>query len=929
MTDGGRHRRLGSLFAHALDLTGPAREAFLFDACAGDEELLRDVRSLLAMDAQLGDVTARRVAPGLLEVLSTRAQIASWSGLRVGPFEMREELGRGGMGVVYRAERVDGTVAQQVAIKFVRRDALDANTRRRFELERQLLASLDHPHIARLIDAAELEDGTPYYVMEYVAGEPITTYCDRVSLDLRGRVALLRKVCGAVAEAHRRLIVHRDLKPSNILITADGVPKLLDFGIAKTLSADGAFAQDETGTAFRYFSPQYAAPEQLTGGAIGVACDVYALGLLAFELLAGARPFELAGLTPAQIDRLIAQTPPPAPSAVRARASRAAGKALRGDLDGIVLMCLRKDPHERYPSVEQLEADFGNYLEGLPVKARGGHGVYRLQKFVRRNQAAVAAGVLVVLALVVGAAAFAWQAREAERRAAELDAVARFQAEMLTNVDPTNSGRFLSATVRAKLDAALAKRRVPDDERAARRATFDALWSDVNATDTARELIDHTILAPAVAAIDARFAEQPLAAAALRQGLATSYYRMNWYDRAEPLQQSALALRRAHLGDLHVDTAHSLYRAALLYNDLGRQDDAERHYEAAIAVQRALLGTRHPDTLTTMMGYSSVLMNRERYAEADALLREILPASRAVLGDNADLTLNIVNNLGWLLRATGRFAEAEPYMRESLERRRRHFGHDAVETLIAANNLALVLGSLDRLDEAERLHRETLERRRRVLGEEDPDTLVSLMNVGAVLRRQGRLEEAAALLVEAEGKTRRLLGAEHPNALRAAYNLAELRLEQGLWAEAERLHRDTYETRLRVLGPAHSDTLNALTGVSLALLGQRRFAEAGAMVEPAEAAGRAGLAAQPSRLVSFLVALGRIRAARGDHVAAEQALMEARTLATAPAQQAMVFAALADFHAARHAAEPDRGHDATAQRWAREAERQRAAPPPR
>src|SRR5581483_2164231 len=365
----------------------------------------------------------------------------------------------GGMGTVYRAERVDGSVSQEVAVKFVRRELVDALTLKRFQLERQVMATLNHPYIARLLDASQLDDGTPYYVMEFVHGLAITEYCDREALDARARVALVRKVCGAVAEAHRELIVHRDLKPGNILVDETGNPKLLDFGIAKPIGAASGIAGDETGTAYRYFSPQYAAPEQLGGAPVGVACDVYALGLLLYELLAGQRPFDLAGLSAGQIERLIKEVPPAAPSSALARSSGISARVrhLCGDLDGIVMRCLRKLPNERYASVEQLEADLGNYLEGRPVQARGGHGWYRAQKFVMRNKLAVSAAALFAATLIVGAAAFAWQAHIANQRAADLAEVAKFQADMLDQVDPTGAGRLLDADVREKFAQALDK----------------------------------------------------------------------------------------------------------------------------------------------------------------------------------------------------------------------------------------------------------------------------------------------------------------------------------------------------------------------------------------------------------------------------------------------------------------------------------------
>src|SRR6185312_894525 len=265
-------RRLQALFAAAVELPPELRTAMLARECAGNPQLLAELNALLEADSRYHGTTARPIASALVQLIHGLASDASLSGKRVGAYRLQEEIGRGGMGAVYRAERIDGSVTQQVAIKFVRRELLDANTLKRFQLERQVMAALKHPFIARLLDAAQLDDGTPYYVMEFVDGVSITEYCERQNLDARERVALMRKVCSAVAEAHRELIVHRDLKPSNILVDAAGNPKLLDFGVAKPLSASTE-GNEETGTAYRYFSPQYAAPEQFGGAPVGVACD--------------------------------------------------------------------------------------------------------------------------------------------------------------------------------------------------------------------------------------------------------------------------------------------------------------------------------------------------------------------------------------------------------------------------------------------------------------------------------------------------------------------------------------------------------------------------------------------------------------------------------------------------------------------------------
>ncbi len=494
-----QNNRLQDLFLKAIELPPAEREDFLRRECRDDGTLLEQVRKLLAADALVKDSTAVPMSRQLGESLKNWDAVPG-DDSRVGPYELREEIGRGGMGRVFRAERIDGSVNQEVAIKFVRWELVDEKLVRRFQLERQLMAALQHPYVARLIDAGELDDRTPYYVMEYIHGIPITEYCRRQALTVRQRVELMRKVCAAVADAHRQLVVHRDLKPGNVLVTIDGTPKLLDFGIAKPLRPIPG--HEETQTQERFFSPGYAAPEQFTGEPVGVSVDVYALGVMLYELLSGSKPFKLDGLTPSQIERLICDMPPTAPSEVlEASGSLQVRAQLRGDLDGIILRCLRKLPSERYASVEQLDNDLDNYLKGLPVSARGGERWYRARKFVGRNKVAVAAGIAVTVSVLGGLAGFAWEAREAQRRAQELEAVVKFQARTFAQLDPTSAGVGLRDDLRNRLEQSLRNTQLDDAARRAELDRFDRLLRQINVTDAALRFTDQEFLRPSIVAI--------------------------------------------------------------------------------------------------------------------------------------------------------------------------------------------------------------------------------------------------------------------------------------------------------------------------------------------------------------------------------------------------------------------------------------------
>ncbi len=394
--DAEKHRRLKHLVEAALDLPPADRDSFFVRECEGDAILLRQARELL-------------------ELYSDEDVEPAAEPEQIGPYRLITELGAGGMGVVYLAQREDG-FSRTVAVKVMRRGMDTDFFLSRFQQEREILGALDHPGIVRIVDAGSTDDGRPYLVMDFVDGVRIDTFCEPLSL--RERVALFTRVCAAVQHAHRNLIVHRDLKPGNILVTPDGQPKLLDFGIAKVLDQE---ENEATGATIPIMTRQYASPEQVRGQRINTASDVYALGLILYELLTGVRAYELKDMPAGDAERYICEIEPPEPSR---QAPRAAALQLRGDLDRILLMALRKEPERRYHSVEALSADLERYLHGRPVSAQNDTWAYRASKFVQRNRATVAVGAMMTLLLAGGVGSTLWQARIArsERSRAEREA---------------------------------------------------------------------------------------------------------------------------------------------------------------------------------------------------------------------------------------------------------------------------------------------------------------------------------------------------------------------------------------------------------------------------------------------------------------------------------------------------------------------------
>ncbi len=420
--------RVKELFDAAADLEAGQRAALLDRECSGNEALRAEVESLLKSDEQTGNfIEASFQIPRELFTETSEKPVA---GRQFGAYQLIREIGRGGLGTVYLAARADDQYRKEVAIKVIRRGLDTEDIIHRFRNERQILAQLDHPNIARLIDGGTTEDGLPYFVMEHVDGEPIDVYCNTQTQSILERLTLFRKVCAAINYAHQNLVIHRDLKPSNILVTKEGEPKLLDFGIAKVLSSsDELFTQ--TLPAMRVMTPEYASPEQIKGEKITTTSDIYSLGVLLYELLTGQRPYRLKTRSPEEIAHAITEQEPERPStAIRDRDlklqvqdspdslfARRDSRALRGDLDNIVLMAMRKEPTRRYPSVGQFSEDIRRHLDGLPVIARKDTLRYRSEKFIHRHKVGVAATALIILTLLGGLIATFWQANRATRQA--------------------------------------------------------------------------------------------------------------------------------------------------------------------------------------------------------------------------------------------------------------------------------------------------------------------------------------------------------------------------------------------------------------------------------------------------------------------------------------------------------------------------------
>ena len=851
-------------------------------------------------------------------------------GLRLGAYTLERPLGRGGMGTVWLARRSDGRYEGVAAVKLLNLALLDAVGAARFRREGTMLARLSHPHIARLLDAGLTETGQPYLVLEHVEGERIDNYCDARRLTPEARLRLFHQVLEAVAHAHASLIVHRDLKPPNILVTSDGTVKLLDFGIAKLLEEETAVDEtaltDQGGWAL---TPEYAAPEQVTGGAVTTATDVYALGVLLFVLLAGRHPTgegsrtpsdHVAGILEKEPLRLRAAVVPEA-AAARGSSTERLSRQYAGDMENIVAKALRKNPAERYLSIAAFADDLQRYLMHQPVSARPDSLWYRTAKFIRRNRAGVVIAALLVLLLAAGA----WHERvlryRAETEARKAREVGDYIVSVFEVADPYSLGRQSGGDVTARALLEQGARRV-DSSLAGQPEVQGQLRSVLGRAFTNLGLFDEAtvLLRQSLAQHKKVYGEPNLIVADDMDRLGDALVQQDKYDEAEPLLREALAQRRRLLGSSHEATAESLDHLATLNQRRDDYADAEPLFREALSIRRGLfgdtaaviaeslnnlgvllfqrnaygqadsvyrealainvrqLGENHPRTAETLHNLAQTQTRLGKYDEAESLYRRALAAKRKTLGDaHPSVTVNL-NNLGELLIQRNRVNEAEPLIREALALDRQIFGEQHSYVAASLRNLGTVLRLMGRFAEADRHYREALAINRTLFGPEHRAIATDLNNLGNLRRLEGDNPGAIRYFRESVGMARRLLGEDHINTLAFTINLGRALEAQGNAADAEQLLRGASAK----LDPANGAQLawyvNAQSGVGLALVAQGRAAEARDLLEPAVDLARGELGAEHLRTGDAQLALGRALLATRQYAEAEPVLRAAAAL---------------------------------------------------
>ena len=807
-------------------------------------------------------------------------------GEMIGRYKLLGPIGEGGFGVVWAAEQRE-PVTRRVALKIIKPGMDSRQVLARFKAEQQALAMMNHPGVAKVLDAGTTDGGRPYFAMEHVPGIPITEHCDRHKLTIDERLELLILTCDAVQHAHQKGLIHRDIKPSNILVTntdSGAQPKVIDFGIAKVLGDGIAGATIYTRPGQMIGTPAYMAPEQIeqTSQGVDTRADIYSLGVLLYELLTGKHPLEVKGRSLLEIQRRVVDQEPVRPStrlsslgigtaeiARRFRTdARSLLRSMRGDVDWIVMKCLEKDPARRYDTTSALAEDLRRHLNDEPVLAGPPRTGYRLKKFVKRNRLGVGAACLVALILIGGIVGTGWglrsalnardaeadaresaldnlalanareqtaidaleaaanAQREAEARAVELEQVTEFQARQLGAVSVERMGTRMRESMMREIEASFdASPETPDAVEAQRRVATELL-DQVNFSNLARQSIEEDILASALDSARRQFADQPLIRARLLEKIALTTSNLGLFGSAISPQREALEIYRAEMTQDHLRTINAMFSLGRYLRHHGDYAESEALHAAVLDARRRLLGDDDPATLDVVSHMGGLLRNQGRMAEAEPFYREALEGRRRLLGSDSGSTVATIMGLGLLLKDQGRLTESEPYMVEALETSLRVSGLENARTATCMLNLAAVYRKQNRLEKAEPLILEGLRIRRAKLGDGNSRTIVARTTYCDLLRRQGHVDEAESCFRAILEVAHREVGAKHLQTMVAQEGLGGLLIETNRPGEAEPLLREALASREDRFGASHFFTATTRGRLGESLIGLGRFAEA-------------------------------------------------------------------------------------------------------
>ncbi len=818
-----RWERTEAVLDAALRASRADRDRVLDEMCENDVDLRHEVESLLAADADSGgflNTSAESFASPFV-VASAARESGDHAGNTVGRYRLMEEIGRGGMGAVWLARRADGQFEQQVALKLIKRGMDSDEILERFIRERQILARLEHPNIARLLDGGMSDDGRPYFAMELVTGKAITAYCDELALPIDKRLRLFVLVARAVGYAHRNLVVHRDIKPSNVLVDDKGTIKLLDFGIAKVLDDAGGTPGASTRTNARLMTAEYASPEQAAGSRVTTASDIYQLGVILYELVAGQRPQSATGAVSAQIKR---------PSAASRMESR---RQLKGDIDTIVLRALRHEPDRRYPSAEDLAEEVERHLEKRPLRFGADSASYRARKFVQRHRLGVfsAAGLV---ALLIGFLTFdgARVRRERDR--------ARHEADKATEVSQLMAG-FLQG------------------------------WSP-DASDRG-EVSASKLLGEAAVRAERELSNRPEMLAATLSILGDFHTTLGEWKTADSLLTIAQRIQDQPGAPSEADRAATMARRGRLYRYTARHQEAVDVLTRALAIHQKLYGPGHSETLRVQRELAVEFRDAKRHEEAEKVLRAILAELPADAHTSSPFALEVSSDLGYELFQLAKYDDAVNILRPTLARQRALFGDVHVATLYTIRALGSALRDRGDLDEAESYYRDALRVSRALYGEYHNETASSLVILSLSLQRRNNLAEAESLAREAYAVGAKVLGPNHQWTWGFISNIGTIRLDRGDPVDAERLLRNALATSRRSgeSDPDQGDVLNRLAYITLT----RGASDADAIYSDAVAFDNARSPGQPDFVTDGIHFLGMAEQMKGDKAAAAKTFQRA------------------------------------------------------
>lgn len=806
------HRDL-AVFSEAIQLPADQRAAYLERACGADVKLRQRVDGLLEAHDQVGDFLEQS-PPRTTTGAKSRNNVGEKPGDRIDRYKLLQQIGEGGCGVVYLAEQ-EGPVRRQVALKIIKPGMDSKSVIARFEAERQALALMDHPNIAKIFDAGATESGRPYFVMELIRGVRITEYCDQYSLTTIQRLKLFVQVCQAVQHAHQKGIIHRDIKPSNILVTATlegtALPMVIDFGIAKA-TTNQQLTDKTLFTAFQMLigTPAYMSPEQaaFTNHDVDTRTDIYSLGVLLYELLTGSTPFDTGELLKSGLDeirRVIREQEPARPST---RLSKMTGaelttlaqhrksdppmliRAVRGDLDWIVMKALEKDRTRRYETANGFALDIQRFMDGETISARPPSKLYKFQKMVLRNiflfSGIGVIALLLIVSLILVSASLARERKarhEAEAEAVKSREVTKFLEDMLQGVGPSVArGRDITMM---------------------------------------REILDRT-----AASVGNEMTNQPEIEAELRSLIGQLYLQIGNYDQAEKMQRIALAINRKLFGPESASAGASLNDLGLALSKEGNTVEAEQALREATGVRRRLFGSENAGVADSLNSLATVYRHERRLAESEAMTREALGIRQKLFTDDSLEVADSLHNLSIVLSDEGKRDEAETTARKMLAMRRKLLSSDDPLVAAALNDVAWVVGTNGKLEEAESLQREALAIQRKSLGDENPAVAITLSSLGQRMQKRGDLTGADAVLNAALSIQRKLLGGDSMDFLYTLDSLGAIFEQEHKWPEAETAHREALASWRKRAGNEDPQMLGELKGLVRALVEQKKFDEA-------------------------------------------------------------------------------------------------------